>query len=316
MNRPDRKLAAALILSGGIGLTTVQDAFIKHLSGAYPFHQMQTIRSGLALGLILAVIAVRRELSHLRVSRPGLLAVRSFTLAVASALFYLGLAAIPLADASAIYFAMPLLVVALSGLLIGEPVQAWRWIAAGTGFAGVLITISPGSSVFEPAALVSLAATMLYAVGHMLARPLGDSVSLNTMAFYQCAAFLVVAVALAATFGTGLFHSDAHVSLSYLTRGWIMPSTADMLILAGAGAATALGIYVYSAAYRLAAPSFVSPFEYTSMIWAIGMGYLMFGDVPRPATLAGAGLIVAAGIFLIWFENRSKPETAPQLPRE
>ena len=101
MNRPDRKLAAALILSGGIGLTAVQDAFIKQISGGLPFHQMQTIRCGIALMLILALLVVRGELASLRVARPGLMAARSFTLALASALFYIGLAAISLADASA-----------------------------------------------------------------------------------------------------------------------------------------------------------------------------------------------------------------------
>ena len=208
MTRPDRRLAAALILSGGIGITSVQDGFIKYLSGKYPFHEMQTIRCGLALLMILMLVAARGELPSLRVTRIGLLSVRSLTLAGASTLFYIGLAAIPLADASAIYFAMPLMVAALSGVIIGEHVKLWRWIAAAGGFAGVLLTINPGSSVFEPASLVALAATMLYAVGHMLARPLGDTVPLAAMAFYQCLAFVAAALLLAAVFGTGLFESE------------------------------------------------------------------------------------------------------------
>lgn len=316
MKRPDQKLAAALILSGGIGLTSIQDGLIKYMSGAYPFHQMQTIRCGVALLLITIILIARGELSHLRVSRYRLLAVRVFTLAAASSLFYIGLAAISLADASAIYFALPLIVAALSGLLIGEPVHVWRWVAAAVGFIGVIITINPGSSVFEPAALVSLAATFLYAIGHMLARPVGESSNLNAMAFYQCVAFVAVAMGLSIVFGTGMLQSDGHVSLRYLTRGWVMPTGVDMLIMLGAGCATALGVYVYSAAYRMAAPSFVAPFEYTSMIWAVGIGYLMFQDLPKPATLYGAAFIVAAGLFLIWFERGSKTELPPEPPNK
>lgn len=312
MNRPDRKLAAALILSGGIGLTSVQDAFIKQISGGLPFHQMQTIRCGIALALILALLAARGELASLRVARPGLMAARSFTLALASALFYIGLAAISLADASAIYFTMPLMVAALSGLLIGERVHPWRWIAAGAGFAGVLLTISPGSSVFEPAALVTLAATILYAVGHMLARPLGDTMRLGAMAFYQCLAFVILAGLLSLLFGTGLFESKAHVSLAYLTRPWITPSGGDMVALLGFALATAFGMFVYSSAYRFAAPSFVAPFEYTSLLWAVALDFTMFGVLPKEATLHGAAIIVAAGLFLIWFERRSQPKPPPQ----
>lgn len=316
MTRPDRKLAAALILSFGIGLTAVQDAFIKQLSGAYPFHQMQTIRCGLALLLIAAYLAARGGLNALALPPPWLLILRSFILALASALFYLGLAAISLTDSSAIYFTMPLMVVALSGALIGERVHYSRWLAAAAGFAGVLLTIAPGSSVFEPASLVTLAATVFYAVGHMLARPLGDRVSVTVMAFYQCAAFVTVALVLAAIFGAGQAENDAHVSLSYLTRPWAMPSLRDAVILAGTAGATAVGMFVYSSAYRLAQPSFVAPFEYTSIFWAIAMGYIMFADLPRPATLSGAAMIVAAGLFLIWFERRSRPEPVAQALHE
>lgn len=316
MTRPDRKLAAAAILLGGIGLISIQDAFIKHLVGGYPFHQMQTIRSGLALALIFLLLTVRGELHLLRSSNPRLLAIRSFTLALASSLFYLGLAAIPMADSSAIYFALPLMVAALSGVLVGEHVQAYRWIAAAAGFAGVIITIGPGTTIFEPASLLSLVASLLYAVGHMLARPLGDRESISTMAFYQCVAFLAVALILAAIFGTGLIASDAHVSLRYLTGAWIMPTTSDLAILAFTGLTAAFGMYIWTASYRLAAPSFIAPFEYSMLLWSIVMGFLFFGDIPKSTTLYGAGLIVAAGLFLIWYERRSNPKLAAQAASE
>ena len=208
--------------------------------------------------------------------------------------------------------ALPILVAALSGLLIGEHVHPWRWIAAGAGFAGVILTISPGSSVFEPAALVTLAATILYAIGHMLARPLGDTMRLGAMAFYQCLAFVILAGLLSLLFGTGLFESKAHVSLAYLTRPWITPSGADMVALLGFALATAFGMFVYSSAYRFAAPSFVAPFEYTSLLWAVALDFTMFGVLPKEATLHGAAIIVAAGLFLIWFERRSQPKPPPK----
>lgn len=316
MNRPDRKLAAALILSGGVGMTSVQDSFIKYLAGDYPFHQMQTIRCGLALLVTTIILAMRGELSSLRVARPGLVLLRSFTLAFGSTCYYLGLSAISQADAAAIYFAMPLLVAGLSGILIGERTSPWRWMATGFGFIGVVITINPGSSVFNAASLITLFATFLYAIGHMLARPLGDTASISVMAFYQSLAFTAVALALAIIFGTGMFRSDAHVSISYLTAAWAVPTLRDSLIFLAFGGIAAVGMYVYSAAYRLASPSFVAPFEYSMIIWAIGLGYLMFNDRPKPATLIGAAIITGAGLMLIWYERASKPVVAPQAVNE
>src|SRR5262245_7605874 len=304
--RPQQRLKGALIISAAVFVTGTQDAFIKNLSGAYPVHEMQTFRAASALCFVLGYIAWSGGLPTLLRTRPsGLLLLRSIILSLASLSFYVSLAAMQFADAVAIYFSMPLMIAALSGALIGEHVPAWRWIAVIVGFAGVLIVQHPGSGVFEPATLIVLFSTLCYAVGLMLTRPVGMRVNSAVMGLWQLIGFLVTGITLGLVFGSGAFHDPAHPSLSYLTGGWIVPTALDLAKMLGFGVAAAVATILFAAAYKVAEPSFVAPFEYSALIWASILGFVMWGDVPGPYTFAGAALIVAAGLWMIWREAQA-----------
>jgi len=299
--RPHRRLAGALTIIAAVMVTSLQDAYIKDLSGGYPVHQMQTIRSGVALLLILGWIAIRGELKPLFTTRPSaLLLARAFVLSLASLSFYLALAAMHFADAVSIYFSMPLMIAALSGLVIGETVPAWRWIAVGVAFVGVAIVMQPGSGVFEPASLIALFSTLCYAIGLMLTRPLGMKIDANVIGLWQVMFYTGSGALLSLVLGSGAFHEAAHPSLSYLTAGWKMPNLADLLTLIGTGFGAAAATVLYTGAYKIASPSFVAPFEYSNLLWASLWGFVFWGDIPSSTTFGGASLIVAAGLWMIW----------------
>ena len=150
-----------------------------------------------------------------------------------------------------------------------------------------------------------IAATACYALGHMLTRPLGARVSTVVMGLYQNVAFLAVAALLGLIFGSGAWHSDAHPSLSYLTAGWTVPSPFHVLLLGFIGVSAAAAILLFTRAYALAEPSFVAPFEYSGLVWAVLLGFLMFGVLPGPSTLVGATFIIAAGFFMLPFGKRA-----------
>ena len=305
--RPQQRVKGALILSLAVAVTALQDAFIKDLSQSYPVHQMQTFRASAALVLMIGWIVASGHLRLLLRTRPtGLLLLRSAILSLASLTFYVSLAAMQFADAVAIYFSMPLMVAALSGLVIGERVPPWRWAAIGLGFIGVVVVQHPGVGVFEPASLIVLFSTVCYALGLMLTRPVGMRVNSAVMSFWQLAGFLVTGVLLSLVFGSGAFHDGAHPSLSYLTGGWIAPTLVDTAKLLSFGVGAAVASFLYTAGYRIAAPSFVAPFEYSALIWASLWGYALWGDIPGISTLGGAALIVAAGLWMIWREARNR----------
>jgi len=299
--RPHRKLAGALTIMAAVLVTSLQDAFIKDVSAAYPLSQMQTIRSFVALLLILIWIALNGGLSPLFTTRPSwLLLTRAFVLSLASLSFYLALAAMHFPDAVSIYFSMPFIIAALSGLIIGEKVPASRWLAVGVAFVGVMIVMQPGSGVFEPASLIALFSTLCYAVGLMLTRPLGVKMDANVIGFWQMLFYAGSGVLLSLVLGSGAFHDPAHPSLSYLTAPWRMPSNVDLLVLVGTGFGAAAATVLYTVAYRIASPSFVAPLEYTTLLWVSIWSYLFWREVPADTTLMGAALIIAAGLWMIW----------------
>ena len=184
------------------------------------------------------------------------------------------------ADAVAIYFSLPLMIAALSGLLIGEQVPPQRWVAIVVAFVGVAIITQPTSGVFNPATLIALFSTLCYAVGLMLTRPVGMRVPSAVMGLWQLMAFVTTGVILGLVFGSGAFHDPAHPSFSYLTQGWITPTPRHLLEMLAFGVAAALATILYTAGYKVVAPSFVAPFEYQSLIWASLWGFVMWGDVP------------------------------------
>jgi S-adenosylmethionine uptake transporter len=305
--RPQQKLKGALILSLAVLVTGLQDAFIKDLSAAYPVWEMQIFRGGAAALLIFGWVVIRGGFRQLIATRPsGLLLARSAILAMASLSFYVALAGMQFADAVAIYFSLPLMIAALSGFLIGEQVPPQRWAAILVAFGGVAIIAQPTSAVFNPASLIALFATLCYAVGLMLTRPVGMRVPSSVMGLWQLLAFVATGLILGAVFGSGAFHDPAHPSLSYLTQGWITPTPGHLLQMLGFGVAAALATILYTAGYKVVAPSFVAPFEYQSLLWASLWGFLMWGDVPAGTTFAGAALIVAAGLWMIVREQRTE----------
>lgn len=300
----DRKWYAVTVLMLGIGLGNIQDAFLKQMSGDYPFHEMQTLRTGIGLAMITIFLYWRYGRSALKGTMKPVLIIRGLFLGVGSMCFYLGLAAMSLADAVSLYFALPLFVVLLSGFIVQEKVPLARWVATVIGFIGVAVMLRPTSALFDWASLLPLTASLFYALGNLLTRKVDRALPPMVTAFYGALSFLAVAGVLALVFGTGAFATNAHPSLAFLTRGWVMPTLHDALVIGVVGLMTFTNFYAYAVAYQIAPPSFVAPFEYSALVWAIGLGFLFFGDLPTSQMLTGSAVIIGAGLFLSWQERR------------
>src|SRR3712207_2220966 len=156
MSRHDNRLAGALSICGGVALASTLDALTKYLSGSYPVHEVMVIRCLVSAPLFCVMMIRDGSMAQIVPKHASWVMLRGLVLASANISFYLAIAAIPIADAVAIYFTMPFFVAALVSPLLGERVRAYRWAAIAAGFAGVMIMIRPGSGVFEPAALLAL----------------------------------------------------------------------------------------------------------------------------------------------------------------
>ena len=294
-----------LCLCLGVLVFSLQDAIIKQISGAYPLTEVVAIRSLVGVPVLLALVQHDVGWRALFTSRWGILALRSLILFVSYTAYYMAFPALPLADAVALYFTVPLFVTAMAGPFLGEA-SGWKvWLAVGVGFAGVVVMLQPGSGLFEPAALLSLLSAAMYGSSMLMARRLGDTQAASVMSFHQNAIFLVGALTTALVLHhLGIVRAE-HPSLSFLVRPWVSPSLLDGALMALCGVVAAVGTLFLTSAYRMARASTVTPFEYTGVLWAPTWGYLFFHEVPRATTVLGGAIVVIAGLVALRAARRT-----------
>jgi drug/metabolite transporter (DMT)-like permease len=300
----------ALCATISVVFFSVNDVAIKFLSGGYALHQVVLIRSVIGLLIILAVIApLTNGWSIARTKRLPMHMLRGLCVVFANMTFFLGLAAMPLADAVAIFFVSPLVITIFSVLFLGETVGPRRWAAIAVGFVGVLIMLRPGSAAFQLASLLPLAAAFCYAGIHIITRRIGGTESAATMAFYIQIMFIVVSLAMGLALGDGRFDTQSDPSLTFLLRAWSWPVPADYPVFVIIGIGIAVAGYLISQAYRVTEASFIAPFEYLALPMSVVWGMLFFDEFPGGIDYLGMSLILGAGLFAIWRDARSKPAT-------
>jgi drug/metabolite transporter (DMT)-like permease len=199
-------------------------------------------------------------------------------------------------EALAILFSTPFLVAIMAGPILGEWVGWRRWTAILVGFAGVLVVVRPGLGGMHWAALLSLGSAFCYAVYNIVTRMLSTTDSSETTLFY------------ANLFG-------AVVMLPILPFFWTPPPHwLDYVLMVAVGCFGAGGHYLLILAHRNSPASVLSPFIYTQIVWAVALGYLVFADVPNRWTIAGAGIVIASGLYLLYRERKVTGRIAPVEP--
>jgi len=295
----NRILAGTLSICLGIAVFSIQDPLIKLVSGDYPVTEVMAIRSIVALPILLAVVQYDVGLGSLLSRRFVLLTLRATILFVSYTAYYLGVAALPLADAAAPYFMAPLFIMLMAAPYLGERVTARMMGTVMVGLVGVLIMLRPGSGMFNWAVLLSLGAAALYAFSQLMARKLGDTEAASVMTFYQNGLYLVGACAIAGLLHLAGIEHASHPSLQFLVRPWIWPTLPDFLMMAACGFVASAGMVLLSQAYRLAPANRIATFEYSGILWSPLWGYVFFSETPRLTTVIGAALVVGAGIVAL-----------------
>ncbi len=301
----------ALIL--GIAIFSVQDVILKLLSGDYPLHQAMVLRSLTALPFHVAIVWwFDGRLSTITTPNWGKMFARGLLNFVAYTAYYLGLAYVPMADAVALFFTSPLFITLAAVLFLGERVRLITALALAAGFGGVLMVVKPGGDGFDIAAFLPIIGALGYAISMVVARPLGRTESAAAMAFWGNICFLFCALALSAVYGSGAYAGASHPSMAFLTRGWVVPDLADLLLMSVCGVIAAIGLTLLTYAYRVAPAATVAPFEYSFMFWAVLWGWLFWGDFPDGLGWIGIAIIVAAGMLVIRMGQKEKaaPEGA------
>jgi drug/metabolite transporter (DMT)-like permease len=297
-SRPDNSTLGVLLMSFAAFLWVLHDAISKWLMQDYSIYQVLLLRTIFSLLPILIVLRHEGGVVRVRDARVwvclgrGCLAVASF------ALFLAALPLMPLADIFALVMSAPLLISALSALVLKERVTFRRWVAISIGFFAVLVMVRPGGDVITPGALLVVGSVVVYSFLMILTRRLGSTESAGSMTFYSALVFLAVGL-IAAPFS------------------WIRPTPIGMLLMAATGLLAGSAQYCLTEAFRIAPPSLVAPFEYTSLLWAMLIGFLVWGDVPTTLVLVSGAVVIVSGIYVLHDEkatqrrNREAPIVFP-----
>jgi drug/metabolite transporter (DMT)-like permease len=267
---------------------------VRFLGERYPVGQVVFVRSAFAILPVAVIYAVRGELeAAIRTGRPLHQVGRGATAIGAMFCNFSALARLPVVDATAISFVSPLITVAMSAIFLKERVRIFRWSAVIVGFAGVLVMLAPNFDLARSAAMtggaigavLALAGAFFSAGSTIQTRHLTRSETTSSIVFYFS---LICAVA----------------GLCTWPFGWTSPSWMELVALITIGIFGGLAHLLLTESYRHAPASLVAPFDYTSMLWALLLGYLVFGELPNTLVYVGGAIIAAAGLFVIWRERQ------------
>ncbi len=297
--RQNTQWQGIIFLVAGLTLFSVQDVIVKEISTIYPVQQLTFIRSAISTS-ILAFIGWRiGRLGELKTQRIGIHILRGVLLIFSFTSYYLAVAAMPLAEAVAIYFISPIFTAILSVFLLKETFTRQHGIALTLGFGGTLVMLRPGVSVIEPAALLAIVAALMYSLSVMITRRTANTESGLAMAFYTMLTYGVVNGVFGVFFADGFVTESAHPSMQFLTRAWVMPTPIDALLFLAIGAIAAIGFYLLAQAYRVAEAVVIAPFEYVMLLFSIIWGFVFWRDVPDLFMGIGVVMIVVGGLTLL-----------------
>ena len=266
-------------------LFAITAALAKWLVATYPIGEVVFCRSFFSLIICAAFILPSTGLAVFATTRPKAHIARGLSQSISQTFSVIAFMLMPLAGAIAINFSAPLWSAALSIVWLKERADFARWTALLAGFLGVLIVANPGMDSLTLGALFALGNAVMYGSVTVAVRGMTTTESANTLLMWQMATIAA-------------FHS------LLLLFGFRWPTAFDAALLVLSGVANAAGQYFWTRALQWAPATAVSPFYYLMLVWALILGFLVWGDVPTVGLMAGSGIVVASGLFLLWHEGQ------------
>lgn len=268
-------------------------ALAKWLVAIYPVGEVMFGRSFFSFVVAAVVVLPMTGMSVFATKRPRDHLLRGLSQSISQTFSVLAFSLMPLAGAIAINFSAPLWSALLSVLWLKERAGPARWTALVAGFVGVLVVANPGMDSLTLGALFALGNAIMYGTVTVAVRGMTATESTYTLLMWQLAILAV-----------------AHTFL--LAFGFVWPTPLDLTLFILSGVANVLGQYLWTRALLLAPATAVSPFYYLMLVWALLIGFLVWGDVPTVALLVGSGIVVASGLYLLWHEAQ-KPKPRPAI---
>jgi drug/metabolite transporter (DMT)-like permease len=251
--------------------SVIEIAFYRNLIGSLPF-------------LFVVFALGRREILTLN-TKPSLVAVRAVLGSVSLVVTFLAFSLMPLADTTALLFTSSLFIPVLGVIVLKESVGPYRWAAVAVGFTGVIIMARPTGDIYVLGIAVAMCAALLHATLQIMLRYLGRYESPETISFY-------------------FFAIGAIITAAAMPFVAVTPTVKEIPLLLGVGLSGAAAQWLLSVAYRNAPAAVVTVFNYTSIVWAALFGWMIWNEWPLPAVIAGATIVIASNLLIVWRESR------------
>jgi len=272
-----------LFYLAGVFCFAANDALAKFMVSHYDVAEILVIRSIGGLAMLLPVAWYLR-VSFVLPGHWGWHLVRLVAQLGDSYCFYLATRTLPLADVMTFYMAGPIIVTAISGLLLGEKVGPYRWGAVIVGFIGVVIALAPTGASFSAGSLIALTGSILFAVSLVITRKQRDTHPLMLVSSQFAGSGLVAALV--------------------APMAWVTPGIGDLSLLLLLGVGAAVCFLMITKALAMAPASLLAPFQYSAILWAAMFGWLIWQDVMTPRIILGNAILIASGLFVFYRERR------------
>ncbi|RBP18180.1 S-adenosylmethionine uptake transporter [Roseiarcus fermentans] len=282
--------AGVVLYLTGVFLFALNDALGKWLVTDYGVGQLMFVRS-IGAAFVLAPMALALKPALVAVENPTLQSLRVLAMAADTFAFYWATRSMPLADVMTFYMAAPLIMTALSAPLLGERVERFRWIAVMIGFVGVVIALRPTAQLFSWASPIALMGATTYALCQTLTRKLRRAHWLQ-LTIWQFA-------------GGGL------IGAATLPFAWTTPTPFDLVLMAAVGIVSMLCFILIARALALTRAAALAPLQYSAILWAALMGWIVWRDVPTWPIVVGNAVIIAGGLYLAIAANGVNARAAP-----
>ena len=303
-----------LFILTGMALFSVQDSLIKYIFEDTALYELYFGRTLTALILLALYLKIPSQKLVMKTYYPLLTTVRVICFFFGFSFFYISLTYMSLAMANALFFSSPFFISILAILFLGEKVGIRRWLAIIVGFLGVYIVLNPNFENFDYTKLAPVACALFYAISMTITKITSDKDSVYSQMFHLYIGAIGISIIFFIFTGKGQFNTFSDPTLQFILREWFTNPTYSWPFILIMGLVASLSFYFVFSAYSIASPSVVSLFEYSLIIWAIIIGYLLFNDIPTVRTFIGVALIIGAGVYIYIREKARDQMIASDTP--
>ena len=296
-----------LFILTGMALFSIQDSLIKYIFEDTALYELYFGRTLTALILLALYLKITSQKLVMKTYYPLLTTVRVICFFFGFSFFYISLTYMSLAMANALFFSSPFFISILAILFLGEKVGIRRWLAIIVGFLGVYIVLNPNFENFDYTKLAPVACALFYAISMTITKITSDKDSVYSQMFHLYIGAIGISIIFFIFTGKGQFNTFSDPTLQFILREWFTNPTYSWPFILIMGLVASLSFYFVFSAYSIASPSVVSLFEYSLIIWAIIIGYLLFNDIPTVRTFIGVALIIGAGVY-IYIREKAKDQ--------